>query len=779
GWRAYQSYIGAPIFYAEYTQEIKKALYHAPELQSLIQSRAFERYQTYMQGTAAIAGLSTSKGEGGQPPARRLMPRFLTGCQKHKSIQHFEAEVRKEARSVVNNLIAELDSIRTLRFVGFIVNNLLVRMYHQGIYIQQREVVQLKRWAEIAQREKISLVFLPCHKSHVDYLVISYVFYRLGLALPHIAAGDNLNMPIVGYLLKHAGAFFIKRQWGDDPLYHTTMALYIRTLLQRGHNVEAFIEGTRSRMGKLLQPKFGLIKLIVDAILNGHVNDCVIVPMSIGYDKVIETGTYVNELLGSPKEKETLYGMLSNVNILGLGWGRIDVHFAEPYRLSSFISRQTKVRGGSHANNLFNPTSRATDRNLLCQSLGFKVMADVNRVSVIMPTSLVGTILLTLRGRGVGHNELVRKVNWLVKRIQRKGGHVADFGGMTTDAVVERAVHVLGDLIGRRTDLLEYVYYPLKRFELSFYRNNVIHLFIAEAVVSTAMYATVKNGGPVHNQRLLVKPQLLNDVSFISQLLKLEFIFGPGGLKKNLEETMHELNAAGVIEFDVDRSNRIWVTLSSEERRIGRETFDFYCFLLWPFIETYWLATVVLFSIAPYSSSASASASASSSPTRDRDRDPEDPWIDERVLLNKAQFLGRTLYYEGDLSYFESINKETIKNAFLRLREMGVLLFQRSTGAQTTWIRLAPEWYPPEPLAIPWYLRRPHGRLWDLCENMGRFRREGKNRRDTATVSIRVLRLARMTQLLGDRIGKGGGVGKRDLERVRGQEVQERRLSKL
>ena len=101
-----------------------------------------------------------------------------------------------------------------------------------------------------AAEKKHSILFLPCHKSHVDYLVISYIFYRLGIALPHIAAGDNLNLPIVGWILKHGGAFFIRRSFGDDPLYQEIVKEYIELLLQRGHNIEVFIEGTRSRTGK-------------------------------------------------------------------------------------------------------------------------------------------------------------------------------------------------------------------------------------------------------------------------------------------------------------------------------------------------------------------------------------------------------------------------------------------------------------------------------------------------------------------------------------------------
>ena len=176
---------------------------------------------------------------------------------------------------------------------------------------------------------------------------------------------------------------------------------------------------------------------------------------------------------------------------------------------------------------------------------------------------------------------------------------MADFGGNSTGWVVDRAVQVQRNLIGQRTDLLEPVYYPVKRVELSFYRNQVIHIFVNEgniyinimfsklyhiAILSTAMYATVKAGGPVHNQKILVSPYLENDVSFLSGLLKSEFIYGPAGLKDNLQKTIDTLTKANVFHLseDVDENNnptsKKWITLSNEERRIGRETFGYYYF---------------------------------------------------------------------------------------------------------------------------------------------------------------------------------------------------------
>lgn len=241
---------------------------------------------------------------------------------------------------------------------------------------------------------------MPCHKSHIDYLVVSYVLYRMGIALPHIAAGDNLNMPFIGWVLRQNGAFFIRREWGGDKLYIAIIREYISFLLSKGHNLEAFVEGTRSRTGKLLQPKFGFLKLILESVLNNTTRDAIIVPVNIAYDKVIETPSYVNELLGTPKKKESIGQLLNNINLLQLKWGRIDVRFGESFSMREFIQKTSQT-------GKLDPNATSAVRNAqILQYLGYRILAEINQISVIMPTALVGTVLLTLRGRGVGRNEV-------------------------------------------------------------------------------------------------------------------------------------------------------------------------------------------------------------------------------------------------------------------------------------------------------------------------------------------------------------------------------------
>jgi hypothetical protein len=547
----------------------------------------------------------------------------------------------------------------------------------------------------------------------------------LGLALPVVVAGDNLNFPIVGSFLQHAGAMWIRRQFGEDVLYGTLVQAYIDTMLQGGYNLECFIEGGRSRTGKLLPPKFGILSFILDSILSGRVKDAIICPVSTQYDKVIETEGYVNELLGVPKKKENLADFLSGgSSVLSLKLGRVDVRFHEPWSLRGFVNEQISRMSKVPSNLDWKDTDSPAVRQKVLRTLGYKVLSDINDVSVVMPTALIGTVLLTLRGRGVGRAELMRRVEWLIARVRAKGGRIAHFGSAPLSDVIARGLEVLGkDLVGTVDGLAEPTYYAVDRFQLSFYRNMTIHLFISEAIVAASLYTKVKQGGGPANQEIPY-PDLLNQVLFLSSLFRGEFIFPSEGLVANLDKTLAGLASDNVIYIKKDEQGKIAaIGLTDAERAAGRENYDFYCFLIWPFIEATWLAAVSLLGLTP--------------PLEYK----EDIWIQVSKAQNSAQLLGKTLYHQGDLSYFEAVNKETLKNSYQRFEEEGMVQVVKSKDPKIPpRLRLAPEWKPSRDQATGRLIAS--GRLWEFTEKIASSRREGKNRRDGATVSTRVVTLA-------------------------------------
>lgn len=195
----------------------------------------------------------------------------------------------------------------------------------------------------------------------------------------------------------------------------------------------------------------------------------------------------------------------------------MDVRFHEPYSLRGFLDQQL-TRLGREPQLRANPKLNNAERGQILRTLGYKVLSEINGVSVMMPTALVGTVLLTLRGRGVGRAELVRRVDWLCYRVKAKGGRVAHFYRSPTEEVVDRAIEVMGPkLVGVISGLAEPTYYAVDRFQLSFYRNMTIHLFITEAILCAAMYTTVKQGGGPADQ-CITFDALLTQTSFLSQV---------------------------------------------------------------------------------------------------------------------------------------------------------------------------------------------------------------------------------------------------------------------
>ncbi|KAB8255797.1 acyltransferase [Aspergillus pseudonomiae] len=712
GWRAYDDVIGQPIFYSGFSDRMKTNILAS----SLLRSKVKE---------LAEARLSVEEKEG----LLDVKPGPLPKKKAHRR-NEIESNLKEVVDSMLDNMICKMESRRFIRGAYYLCTQLLTRAYHQGIHVSSEEVLRLRSVAAEAAKKKQSIVFLPCHKSHVDYVSLQLICYRLGIGLPVVVAGDNLNIPLLGPFLQHAGAMWIRRSFGNDPLYHTVVQAYIDTMLQQGFNFECFIEGGRSRTGKLLSPKFGILSFILDSVLSGRVEDTIICPVSTQYDKVIETESYISELLGQPKRKENLADFLSSSSVLSLKLGRVDVRFHEPWSLREFVTQQLSrlpdqigVNSGRKLN--------YEERGRILRTLGYRVLSEINDVSVMMPTALVGTVLLTLRGRGVGKAELVRRVEWLCERVRMKGGRVAHFYRYPTEVVVDRALEVLGSkLVGVVSGLAEPTYYAVDRFQLSFYRNMTIHLFITEALVSAAMYTKVKRGGGPSHQRISYT-DLLNQVSFLSQLFRGEFIFPPEGLTTNLEKTLQGLEKDDVITVSRDSSGTpLSVELSDAERQCGRENYDFYCFLIWPFIEASWLGSVSLLGLTP--------------PVNEQ----KDIWIDLKKAQDSAQLLGKTLYHQGDLSYFEAVNKETLKNSYQRFAEEGIILVRKSKESRAApVVKLAPEWTPERDPSTGKLL--PRGRLWDFTELIAQSRREGKNRRDGATVSSRVLI---MTDLVGRKL---------------------------
>ncbi|WP_432211405.1 glycerol-3-phosphate 1-O-acyltransferase PlsB, partial [Acinetobacter variabilis] len=244
-------------------------------------------------------------------------------------------EAERRAIGYLNEIVSDY-SHSTVRFADKALTRLWTQLY-DGVEVHNFSTVR-----ELAKDYEI--VYTPCHRSHIDYLLLSYVIYRRGLMVPYIAAGDNLNMPFVGQILRGGGAFFIRRTFRGNALYTTVFKEYLYSVLSRNTPLEYFIEGGRSRTGRLLPPKTGMLAMTIHGHLRGKAKPIVFVPTYIGYERLMEGGTYVGEMNGKPKEAESIFGILKTLRKIERIFGKVHLNFGEPVFLDDIL----KQHGAEH-----------------------------------------------------------------------------------------------------------------------------------------------------------------------------------------------------------------------------------------------------------------------------------------------------------------------------------------------------------------------------------------------------------------------------------------------
>ena len=377
----------------------------------------------------------------------------------------------------------------------------------------------IERLRELAKEGTI--VFLPSHKSHMDYLALAWVLYRHKLPLPLIAAGDNLNFFPVGPIFRRAGAFFIRRSFSGDRLYGAVVDAYVRRLIKEGSALEFFLEGGRSRTGKLLSPKVGLLSIVVDAALGVPTRTTWFCPVSIGYERFIEEKAFVAEVSGGEKEKEDVRGLVKAIDVMVGRYGRLSVQFGKAMTLADILGEVDPNASPSDLATMTPPRRRA-----VITRLAWRVMHEINMVTAVTPGSLVATALLAHDRRGIAQAELFDACDRLARTLRRAGARFSpSLGalGQQKSALREavdlfaRAGHVEGHTPGGAVggDII-YVVPPEARMSLDLAKNGIMHFFVARALIATALLAP---GAPVRADTVRER------VLALSRLFKHEFTF--------------------------------------------------------------------------------------------------------------------------------------------------------------------------------------------------------------------------------------------------------------
>ncbi|MGP5527230.1 glycerol-3-phosphate 1-O-acyltransferase PlsB [Psychrobacter celer] len=397
-------------------------------------------------------------------------------------------EARSVAKGYANEMVNDYSHSIIRGFYKFLT--WLWTQLYDGV-----EVHHFERVRELAA--DYELVYVPCHRSHVDYLLLSYVIYKRGLSIPYVAAGDNLDVPVLGPLLRGAVAFYIRRSFRGNALYTAVLREYMHTLITRNTPIEYFIEGGRSRSGRLLPPKMGMLAMTVHSQLRRTNKPVVFIPTYIGYERIMEGGTYVGELKGKPKESESLIGLLKVGRKIERIFGNVHLSFGTPLHLSDFMTKFDVPADSLPADRTDTPLDEKT--SAMVDNIGVKIMQHINKAAVITPVSLLSLVLLSAPKAALDENicrEQIALYQGLAQQLpyaddtfitDMSPQQIIDYGIKLK--LIERTPHILGDIIqiaGKQAALLSY------------FRNNILHVFILLSFLS----ALVARNGRIERSRL-------------------------------------------------------------------------------------------------------------------------------------------------------------------------------------------------------------------------------------------------------------------------------------
>ena len=388
-------------------------------------------------------------------------------------ISMFEAERR--AIGCIKEIISDY-SYSTVRFADMMLTRLWTQLY-DGVEVHNFNTVR-----ELAKDYQI--VYTPCHRSHIDYLLLSYVIHRRGLMVPYIAAGDNLNLPFVGQFLRGGGAFFIRRSFRGSGLYTTVFKEYLYSIVSRNTPLEYFIEGGRSRTGRLLPPKTGMLAMTVHSHLRnkGKNKPLVFIPTYIGYERLMEGSTYIGELQGKPKEAESVLGLVKTLRKIERIFGKVHLNFGEPVFLDQVLEQHNAHEITINKNEDPIPA----EVSAAVTSSANEILEKINNAVVINPVSLISLILLATDKHTLDAELFIKQLDTYrdlslalpydqrTETTHLSGEEIIRYGLKLK--LIKRVPHALGDIIAIEEG---------QAVLLTYFRNNILHAFIMPSLIAS------------------------------------------------------------------------------------------------------------------------------------------------------------------------------------------------------------------------------------------------------------------------------------------------------
>ncbi|MDR2013926.1 MAG: glycerol-3-phosphate 1-O-acyltransferase PlsB [Rhodanobacter sp.] len=368
--------------------------------------------------------------------------------------------------------IAADQSHLVVRSVSFLLVGLWSKLY------RSIDIHHFEKLREVAPGHEV--IFVPCHRSTTDDALVPHMLYLNGFAVPHSAAGVNLNLPLIGSLLRRGGAFFLRRSF-SDPFYSVVFREYMSQLFARGISMMYFIEGGRSRTGRILPPLGGLLSMTIRSFLRQPHRPVVFQPVYIGYEKIMEGESYIGELSGKPKEKESWSGLIRSLGALRRNYGSVTLNFGETVFLQPLLDEAAP--GWREA--ITDPGVKPAWLRTAVDTLAERILVNINRAAHVNPINLLAVALLATPKHAMAEADLVAQID-LCKHLLATlpysdrvtvtpldSAQIIAYG--ETMQWIRRVAHPLGDVL--TVDAKQGVL-------LSYFRNNVLHLFATASWVA-------------------------------------------------------------------------------------------------------------------------------------------------------------------------------------------------------------------------------------------------------------------------------------------------------
>lgn len=519
-------------------------------------------------------------------------------------------QVRKEASKYFDEIAADYN-IAYVQFSSVVLTWLWKKLF-QGIDVKLDELAKVRECAR-----KGPVVYVPSHKSHIDYLVLNHILYQHHMHIPRIAAGKNLDFWPIGPFFRKSGAFFIRRTFKGATLYAAVFVRYMKALLEERHPLEFYIEGGRSRSGKLVLPKIGFLSILVQAFREGYCDDLVFVPASITYDRVLEGRAYLKELGGGEKEKENIRQVVGTRRFFKKKYGKIYIRFGEPLLLKEYLAQNEESSSGTQ------------------KLLAFDLIRSINRVSLVTPMALLATAILTKHRRGFNLSELTDTAETLLAFLEKYRLPTAT-SLERCDLAMEKSLDVLikSNVVKSLEDAegTEPFYYvdEEKKRELEYYKNNIIHCFVSHAFVALSLLTgkeEIKTGGDI-----------LKDYDFVKKLFRYEFIYDA--------ETTSQEEIDDVTAYFTDVLYITWDHADAGYRltKLGFDKLPTWAALIKTFLESYWIATRSIIA-------------------------KEKGGKKQSDLLKNMNYLGLRFHKLGVIEHLEAVSRLSFKNAIRVVNE--------------------------------------------------------------------------------------------------------------